>query len=127
MARIIEFSDFAGPFEVSFTIKHSKHGRYLPFCRLPGCGGTARFTLDAARRIVTCDHCGEVVDPFDVLLTFAEEERHCFCQWHRYKAAKAEFEKIQSEWSLTIKEKRRIEKAMQEAGYKKYPEAKEND
>lgn len=108
MAKICNFSDFTGPVETSLKNIYRKHGQIF-VCR------HLAFELDTSTRTVCCKECGEIVDAFDVLREFAYEQRTFLWQVEKYKAAKEEFERIQSEWSLTTREKRRIDKATQQA------------
>lgn len=77
------------------------------------------FAINVANHEVTCRKCGAIIDPFIALLEFADKQRRFIWEIEKYKAAKREFEQIESEWSLTIKEKRRISNAMREARYPK--------
>lgn len=113
MARVINFSDFKDGISTSLTIAPRKHSPWR--CR------HCDFEVFPQTREVLCKECGEVVDPFDVIMQYAENERRFVWNVEKCKAAIREFEKIQSEWSLTIREKRRIKKAMEMA---KLPEEK---
>ena len=69
--------------------------------------------LNESTRLCECKWCGDKLDAFDVLLGYADSERITKRDIARYEAAKKEFDAIQAGWNLTIAEKRRIEKAMQ--------------
>lgn len=71
------------------------------------------FALNEQERTVTCQDCGKTVDPFDALLSFANEERRLAYREKKARRALDEFERIKSEWSLTQAEKRRLNKAME--------------
>ena len=122
MAKIINFSDFNLPVETYFEFKdnrRSSHGMYIFTCR------HFRFEVDEGSREVRCKECGEIIDPFDIMIQFAVEQRRFFTQVAKNRAAIDEFEKIQLEWSLTVREKRRITKAMKTARiYEKNEEEK---
>ena len=75
----------------------------------------AHVTLDYNGRILQCDDCEEFIDPFDFLMEYQRKQRKTRRDIARWEAAKAEFNKIQAEWNLTIREKRRIKEAMDEA------------
>ena len=47
-----------------------------------------KFTLDVANRLVTCDGCGSICDPFDVLRTIARRDsrrKNCLRKMKRYE------------------------------------------
>lgn len=69
--------------------------------------------INEEARTVICKNCGCELDPFNALLEFADRQRRDLRQMAQWLAAKKEFERIQAEWSLTIAEKRRIRKAME--------------
>lgn len=102
MAKICHFSRSNEPVETSLEIKPRKHRRGFSACR------HCNFELDASTRTICCKECGEEVDPFDVLMEYALNQREFLQNVARNKAAIEEFERIQSEWSLTKMEKRRI-------------------
>ncbi len=100
MAKITKFDDARG-ISVTFNLIGEPHR-----CAHP------EFEIFRATHEVKCRKCGQTIHPFDALLAYAENDR-MFRWWTaKYEAAVAEFEKIQSEWSLTTAEKRRIKKAM---------------
>lgn len=72
-----------------------------------------RLEINEEARTVICKNCGCELDPFNALLEFADKERRDLRQMAQWLVAKKEFERIQAEWSLTIAEKRRIRKAME--------------
>lgn len=106
MAKITRFEDATQGLETSLQIINPKCRCFHP-----------NFLIDVAKHEVTCKKCGATIDPFDALLEYANNQRRFIWEIEKYKTAKREFEKIQSEWSLTIREKRRIEKAMRETRY----------
>lgn len=69
--------------------------------------------INKEARTVICKNCGCELDPFNALLEFADRQRRDLRQMAQWLAARKEFERIQAEWSLTIAEKRRIRKAME--------------
>lgn len=69
--------------------------------------------INEEARTVICKNCGCELDPFNALLEFADKQRRDLRQMAQWLAARKEFERIQAEWSLTIAEKRRIRKAME--------------
>lgn len=100
MAKIINFEESRG-IPVTFTLVGDRHR-----CRHPD------FEILLETHEIRCRKCGQIIHPFDALLAYAQNDR-MFRFWvAKYEAAKAEFEKIQSGWSLTVREKRRIKKAM---------------
>lgn len=105
MAKKINFGDATKGKVTRLSRVPSKHGWVK--C------GHGNFELDGGLRQVRCKSCGEIIDPFDALVEFADYERRFLWQVSRANAAIEEFKKIQSEWSLTIREKRRIGKAQQ--------------
>ena len=105
MADVIPFKEAAeklGPTPTRFTFKPKKMRFECPH---------AHINLNESSRLCECKDCGDTIDPFDVLIQYCDGERKHFRDIERFEAAKSEFEKIQSEWSLTIAEKRRIDKA----------------
>lgn len=108
MAKIHIFSNYAGPVITEFHVKRSWHGQYLSYCK------HCQFVIHEAERKIICKECGEEIDPFTVVLEYANHQRDFIWKVERHKAAIEEFKKIQQEWSLTVREKRRIEKAMRD-------------
>lgn len=74
----------------------------------------AKLEIYETERIVKCKTCGKIVDPFDALVQLAHEEARLWNQCRQYEEAVKEFNKIESEWNLTIRERRKIQKAMNE-------------
>ena len=99
MAKIIKFEDITKGVETRLQIISPKCRCFHP-----------EFQIDVANHEVICKQCG-------ALLECAEHQRRFIWQMEKYKAAQKEFEKIKAEWSLTIREKRRLEKAMQETRF----------
>lgn len=106
MSKIIDFNEEkkrTGLIETSYTRKNSRNW----ICK------HERLELDENTRVVECLDCGDRFDSFDVLLMYANQERKTKRDIDRLEAAIAEFNAIKAEWSPTIKEKRRISKAME--------------
>lgn len=111
MSEIIPFKkaeDSSRPTETSYSIKKKRSLWECPHNDL---------LLNESTRLAECKNCGDALDPFDVLVAYAEKQRKTKYDIARWKAAKAEFDAIQAGWSLIIAEKRRIRKAMEEADY----------
>lgn len=106
MAKIIKFENITKGVETKLQIINPKCRCFHP-----------EFQIDVVNHEVICKQCGALVDPFVALLEYAEHQRRFIWQMEKYKAAQKEFEKIKAEWSLTIREKRRLEKAMQETRF----------
>ena len=106
MAKIIKFENITKGVETRLQIINSKCRCFHP-----------EFQIDVANHNVTCKRCGALIDPFVALLEYAEYQRRFIWQMEKYKVAQKEFEKIKAEWSLTTKEKRRLEKSMQETRF----------
>lgn len=71
MARIINFSDFKDGIFTRLAIVPRKHASWR--CR------HCNFEIFPQTREVRCKDCGEIVDPFDVIMQYAEEERRFIC------------------------------------------------
>lgn len=111
MAKIIRFNPIAqGDSKDSYTKFNILPTRHQPWglCR------HLSLEINEEARTVICKNCGCEIDPFNALLEFADKERKDIRQMAQWLAAKKEFERIQAEWSLTITEKRRIRKAMED-------------
>lgn len=106
MATILKFEPLHKPVDTQLVIVNPK-------CRC----AHPKLLLDESSRLAQCEKCGCLIDPFDALLQYAKDERRFMCKAIKYNAAIEEFNKIQSEWSLTTREKRRIQKAMDAAKY----------
>lgn len=102
MADIINFDDAIKGKVTTLEVVQGQHSVYR--C------GHGNIELDVNERKVRCKSCGEEIDPFDALLEFADKERRFLWEVAAAKLAIEEFEKIKSEWSLTLTEKRRIDK-----------------
>lgn len=113
MAKIHKFSDFTGPVITELHVKNNTHSHFALRCR------HHLFEIDESSRRIWCKECGEEIDPFTVVLEYANNQRDFIWKVKRHRVAIEEFEKIQQEWSLTIREKRRITKAMQNASIPK--------
>ena len=107
MATIHKFSDFTGPVITEIHVEYSRHGKFLKLCR------HHQFEIHESTRKIYCKECGEEIDPFTIVLEYANNQRDFIWKVQKYRAAIEEFERIQQEWSLTIREKRRIAKVMQ--------------
>lgn len=105
MADIINFDDATKGKVTTLEVIKGDHSVYK-------CGhGNIRLYVDT--RKVRCKSCGEEIDPFDALLEYADKERRFLWEVTAAKLAIEEFEKIKSEWSLTLTEKRRIRKVQE--------------
>ena len=106
-ARVSQFPfERCAPVETSVTARgHAK------FCR------HGNLVIDEDKRAVECGDCGKILDPFEVLLGYAGSERRHKRNIARLEAAQKEIEQIQSEWSFTQQERRRINRAMDAAKY----------
>lgn len=102
MANIINFNDATKGKVTTLEVIKGNHSIYK--C------GHGNIELHVDERKVRCRACGEEIDPFDALLEFADKERRFLWEVAAAKLAIEEFEKIKSEWSLTLTEKRRIGK-----------------
>ena len=71
-----------------------------------------QLTLDEDEHAVYCKQCGIRLDPYAILAEYAAGERRTARDIKRYEAACREFKKIQEEWSLTQRERRRLDKVM---------------
>lgn len=106
-ARVSQFPlERCAPVDTSITTKG-----HIKFCR------HSRIVIDADNHSVECKDCGKVLDPFEVLLGYAGSERRHKRDIARLEAAQKEIEQIQSEWSFTQQERRRINRAMDNAKY----------
>ena len=106
-ARVSQFPfDRCAPVETSVTTRgHAK------FCR------HSRLLIDEDNHAVECKDCGKILDPFEVLLGYAGSERRHKREIARLEAAQATMRQIQAEWSFTQQERRRINRAMEDAKY----------
>lgn len=107
MANIINFNDAIKGKVTTLEVIKGNHSVFR--C------GHGNIKLFVNERKVYCKACGEEIDPFDALLEFADNERRFLWEVAAAKLAIEEFEKIKSEWSLTLTEKRRIRKVQETA------------
>lgn len=107
MANIINFNDAIKGKVTTLVVVQGKHNVYR--C------GHGNIELYVNERKVRCRSCGEEIDLFDALLEFADKERCFLWEVASAKLAIEEFEKIKSEWSLTLTKKRRIGKVRETA------------
>jgi hypothetical protein len=101
--KVVDFNDYKKGVATTYTVKPRNRR-----CDHP------RLLVNDQAHTVKCEKCGEEIDPFWVLLQYADRQRRTELQAKRYEAALSEFQKIKSEWSLTQRERRRIEKVMSE-------------
>lgn len=102
---IIDFTEAAKGVVTRLTIIERRHDVYK--C------GHCNLELDPTARTVKCRSCGAIIDPFDALMEYANNERRFIWEVSGARAAIDEFKKIEAEWTPTQKEKRRIAKAKQ--------------
>ncbi|GAB1254614.1 hypothetical protein Defa_21010 [Desulfovibrio sp. TH_2024_36128] len=105
VARVTQFPhERCAPVDTSITATgHTK------FCR------HSRILIDKDNHEVECKDCGKTLDPFEVLLGYADSERKHKREIARLEAAQRAMAEIQSAWSFTQQERRRINRAMDDA------------
>lgn len=105
MANIIQFPGLQKPVKTSLFIKqdHAFHKAFK--CQ------HKKMLLCFEDKKVYCQDCGQIIDPFFALYQFAEDERTFVFHCAEENAALEELKKIQSEWKLTTREKRRVSEA----------------
>lgn len=100
MSRIIDIQERSGGIHTRYEVKPKSFK-----CRHES------FVLDEEAHTVTCKDCGALIDPFAVLVQYASRQRSTLLNTERYEAANREYHKLISEWSLTTREQRRINRA----------------
>ena len=101
MSRIIDMQERSGGIHTRYEVKPKSHR-----CR------HENFVLDEEAHTVTCKDCGALIDPFAVLVQYASRQRLTLLNTAKYEAANKEYLRLISEWSLTTREQRRINRAM---------------
>lgn len=97
MARIIEFA-------IPTSVKIRRDESISEYCRCRH----EEFEINCLDKLVYCAKCGARLDPFFVLEQLAKGERKLLFQEAEAKAAIEEFKKIESQWKLSTRERRRI-------------------
>ena len=107
---------------ISFELlKAEVNRKKLCRCQAASC------TLDVNNRLVICDQCGAMIDPFDALLKFADKQQ----EWKEYQTeARLRGERWQQEADRTLKlmlrykNTRRIAEMCKDGLYPVCPECK---